>query len=295
MELSAGVVTNGFIVGLNCIEWAKSRTLTSYDKITTSLAFSRFCLQISLSLDNFLIKLYPDFYGVFQRMEPYLVIWVFTNQMNICFESCLSVFYCVKIATFNLSLFSWLKLKISKLVQWLLLSSVLYCLVTTVSYNLFMFYWVLSHNSTDSLSRNVTVSDIKNNLKWYTFLIHSLGSIFPLILFFASSVLLIISLWRHLRKMKLNSDPNPSFRNLSMDAHVRALKSLVIFFILYIIYYVFSISSNLSDFSDEWKITVCTVVDAAYPSVQSIILILGNPKLKLASSRILHSASCYFS
>ncbi|KAG6934045.1 taste 2 receptor member 7 [Chelydra serpentina] len=291
IELSAGVVTNGYIVGVNCIDWVKSRTLTSYDKIITSLAFSRFCLQFLLTLDSILTKVYPNIFDRFQTLQPYLVIWMFINQVTLCFASCLSVFYCVKIATFNQTLFSWLKLRLSKLVPWLLLGSMLYCLVITVAFTLFSYsYWVFSHNSTDHLSNN------KKSLLEFTFLIHSVGSIFPLIIFIASSVLLIISLCRHIRKMNFNSDLNPNFRNPSMDAHLRALKSVVSFFILYNIYYVASTFSvgNPSCFGDEWKYMVCIFIAATYPSVHSIILILGNPKFKLASGKILHSANSCF-
>ncbi|XP_005289768.2 taste receptor type 2 member 16-like [Chrysemys picta bellii] len=192
----------------------------------------------------------------FQTAQLYIAIWLFINQMSLCFASCLSVFYCVKIATFNQSLFSWLKLKISKLVPWLLLGSVLYCLVTTVAFTLFSYsYCLSSHNSTDRLSTNSTMSDKIKNLMELTFLIHSVGSIFPLIVFIVSSVLLIISLWRHIRKMNLNSDLNPNFRNPSTDAHVRALKSVVSFFIVYNIYYVASTFSigNISYLNAEWK------------------------------------------
>ncbi|XP_050807595.1 taste receptor type 2 member 7-like [Gopherus flavomarginatus] len=296
IEFSAGVVTNGYIVALNCIDWAKSRTLTSYDKIITSLAFSRFCLQF-LVISNVLSKVYPNIFDRFETLQPRLVIWMFTNQVSLCFASCLSVFYCVKIATFNQSLFSWLKLRLSKLVPWLLLGSILYCLVTTVAFTLFSYsYWVFSRNSTDCVSTNGTISDNKYNLLKFTFLIHSIGSISPFIVFIASSVLLIISLWRHIRKMNLNSDFNPSFRNPSTDAHVRALKSVVSFFIIYNIYYVVStfLIGNLFYFNDELKIMVCTFIVAVYPSVHSIILIMGNPKLKLASAKILHSANSCF-
>uniref|UniRef100_A0A452H7H1 Taste receptor type 2 n=1 Tax=Gopherus agassizii TaxID=38772 RepID=A0A452H7H1_9SAUR len=296
IEFSAGVVTNGYIVALNCIDWAKSRTLTSYDKIITSLAFSRFCLQFFM-ISNVLSKVYPNIFDRFETLQPSLVIWMFTNQVSLCFASCLSVFYCVKIATFNQSLFSWLKLRLSKLVPWLLLGSILYCLVTTVAFTLFSYsYWVFSCNSTDCVSTNGTISDNKDNLLKFNFLIHSIGSISPFIVFIASSVLLIISLWRHIRKMNLNSDFNPSFRNPSTDAHVRALKSVVSFFIIYNIYYVVSTSliGNLFYFNDELTIMVCTSIVAVYPSVHSIILIMGNPKLKLASAKILHSVSSCF-
>ncbi|XP_034622793.1 taste receptor type 2 member 1-like [Trachemys scripta elegans] len=296
IEFSVGVVVNGYIVAVNCIDWAKSRTLTSYDKIITSLALSRFCLQFFMT-DYSLFKIYSHLFVRFQTAQLYIAIWLFINQMSLCFASCLSVFYCVKIATFNQSLFSWLKLKISKLVPWLLLGSVLYCLVTTVAFTLFSYsYCLSSHNSTDHLSTNSTMSDKIKNLMELTFLIHSVGSIFPLIVFIVLSVLLIISLWRHIRKMNLNSDLNPNFRNPSTDAHVHALKSVVSFFIFYNIYYVSSTFSvgNVSYLNAEWKIRVFLFIGAAYPSVHSIILILGNPKLKLASGKILHSANCCF-
>ncbi|XP_030414171.1 taste receptor type 2 member 7-like [Gopherus evgoodei] len=224
MELSA-VVANGYIVALNCINWVKSRKLTSYDKIITSLVFSRFCLQVFVSSDNFLYKLYPDFFHMNETSSPCAVIEMFINHC---------------------------------------------------------------------LSRNATISDNNKNHAVFAFLIHGIGSISPIILFITSSALLIISLWRHIRKMRLNSDLNASFRNPTMDAHVHALKSVVSFFILYNIYYMALTLSigTLAYVSDEWIITVCTIIVAAYPSLHPIVLILGNPKLKLASARILHSANC---
>ncbi|XP_005289769.1 taste receptor type 2 member 7-like [Chrysemys picta bellii] len=266
IELSVGVVANGYIVALNCIDWAKSRTLSSYDKIITSLAFSRFCLQFLVTLNNISSKL------------PFCVL--------LC-EDC-------HFQPVPLQLFKIENLQTGAMAALGLCALLLgyHSCFTLFSYS----YCVSSHNSTDRLSTNSTMSDNINNLLEFTFLIHSVGSIFPLILFIASSVLLIISLWRHIRKMNLNSDLNQNFRNPNTDAHMRALKSVVSFFIIYNIYYVASTFpiGNPSYFNDEWKYTVCIFIAAAYPSVHSIILILGNPKLKLASANILNSANSCF-
>ncbi|XP_006131037.1 taste receptor type 2 member 2-like [Pelodiscus sinensis] len=293
IELSAGVVANGFIVGLNCIDWAKSRTLTSYDIIITSLAFSRFCLQFLVTIDNFFSMLFPNFFDIFERLHSYLVTWMFINQVSLCFATCLSVFYCLKIATLNQSLFRWLKLRISKLTPWLLLGSLLYCLVTTVCFTFFSYsYSVSFYNFTD----NSTMSYNRKKAMEFTFLVHSIGSILPLIIFIASSVLLFLSLWKHIRKMNFNLDFIPSFRNPSMESHVRALKSVLSFFILYNIYYAASTFSigYIPCFSEKWKAMFWTVLAAAYPSVHSIILILGNAKLKLSSSKILYCTNSCF-
>ncbi|XP_074845240.1 taste receptor type 2 member 2-like [Carettochelys insculpta] len=46
-------------------------------------------------------------------------------------SGCLSVYYCVKIATSKQSFFRWLKLRLSVLVPWLLLGSLLYSMFMT--------------------------------------------------------------------------------------------------------------------------------------------------------------------
>ncbi|XP_074845239.1 taste receptor type 2 member 7-like [Carettochelys insculpta] len=299
IQFSAGVLTNGFIVGLNCIDWAKSRTVTPFDMILTSLAFSRICLQLLLTLLNFLYKLQQNFLESLQIQQSLQAVWIFTNQVNVCFASCLALYYCGKIATFKQSVFKWLKLRLSILVPWMLLGSLMYSMVITVCFILLKnsyTYWISSDNSTDSLSNNRTMPQYKKDSLEFTLLMHSIGSIFPLSIFIASSVLLTLSLWRHIGKMNLNSDLNPSFRNPSTDAHVRALKSVMSFFILYIIYCVASTLSlgKVPYFRDERKIMVSIFMCSAYPFLHSIILVLGNPKLKLALSRILHPINSCF-
>nr|XP_006131036.3 taste receptor type 2 member 40-like [Pelodiscus sinensis] len=239
----------------------------------------------------------PDIFYAFQTPNLFLVVWIFMNQVSLCFASCLSVFYCVKIATFNLSVFNWLKPKLSKLVPWLLLGSLLHSLITTVVFTFVSYFFeITSRNFTDHPSRNITITDKRKNLAKIVFLIHSIGSGFPLSLFIASSGLLILSLWKHIRKMNLNSDFNPSFRNPSTEAHLRAIKSVLSFLFLYIMYFAVSTVTIgiLSHFTDEWKIIMFSFGVAAYPFVHSTILILGNPKLKQASAKILHSANCCF-
>nr|XP_025044388.1 taste receptor type 2 member 9-like [Pelodiscus sinensis] len=130
IELSAGVVANGFIVGLNCIDWAKSRTLTFYDMIITIWPSPDFAYNYVCDMDEIIMMM--------------LVIWMFINHVSLCFANCLSVFYCVKIATFNQSFINWLKLKLSKLVPWLLLGSLLYCLVTTVTFTFFSYVFMIT-------------------------------------------------------------------------------------------------------------------------------------------------------
>ncbi|XP_074845241.1 taste receptor type 2 member 7-like [Carettochelys insculpta] len=300
IQFLAGAFANGFIVGLNCIDWAQRKTLTPFDMILTSLAFSRFCLQFLVTLDNSVFLLYPNFYTPVQRIQSFEIIWLFINNVNVCFSSCLSLYYCVKIATFKHFIFNWLKLRLSILVPWLLFGSVLYSMVIALCFTIFSYsysYWISSGNSTDNLSNNGMLSERKKkDTAELTFWMHSMGSILPLSIFITSSVMLILSLWRHIGKMNQNSVLNPGFRNPSTDTHVHALKSLLSFFILHVIYCVASILSigNLPYIKQKWKIMVCILVSSAYPFLHSFILILGNPKLKLASSRILHSTNSCF-
>ncbi|XP_023364924.1 taste receptor type 2 member 10-like, partial [Otolemur garnettii] len=118
----------------------------------------------------------------------------------------------------------------------------------------------------------------------------NLGVIFFLTLSLIPCFLLIISLWRHNKKMLLNAT---GFRDPSTEAHVKAMKmliSFIIFFILYFIGYAMEISSTVLE---NKLMFICGMTTSViYPWAHSCILILGNSKLKQASLQVLQQLKC---
>lgn len=296
LEALVGMALNGFIVAVSCISGLKNKQLKSIDKILTALGITRFfylctCLVkifwLSVSSRGFEVTI------VYQMFKA--AIW-FLTCICFCFSACLCSFYCIKIANFGHRLFVHLKLRISSLVPWMLLVSMLGSLVNT--YPFFSgIYNISCKNSTGSsgASANQTLEDLMSanqtleDFTWETdllslFVYCGVGFSVAFSIAFASSFLLLFSLWRHTHTI-LNGLTGSS--NLSMDAHFRAVKTILSLLAADGVTFV-GVMILLSNVFSERSATfrLVTIIVNMSPSVQSQILIWSNPKLKRAFVRL---------
>ncbi|NWR25921.1 T2R40 protein, partial [Emberiza fucata] len=100
-----------------------SKTWPPYDMIMISLSSSRFILQSWTTLDFLMTIFYEPFIYTKNMYAASETIFTFLNYSSLWFGAWLSVFYCIKVASFTQSLFIWLKLRIARLVPWMLLTS----------------------------------------------------------------------------------------------------------------------------------------------------------------------------
>ncbi|XP_071404245.1 taste receptor type 2 member 10-like [Pithys albifrons albifrons] len=106
---------------------------------------------------------------------------------------------------------------------------------------------------------------------------------------FLSALLLLLSLWRHKRNMQTNS-----MKDLSMDAHIKAIKTILSFLIMYSINFMCLILTIIySAEKNENAMTFLVFVYLyAFPGIHSLVLIFSNPKLENTLLRILSSVKC---
>ncbi|KAF2974888.1 hypothetical protein EK904_014421, partial [Melospiza melodia maxima] len=103
-----------------------------------------------------------------------------------------------------------------------------------------------------------------------------------------SAVFLLFSLWRHKCTMQTSS-----MKDLSMDAHIRAMKSVLSFLVMYSINFVCLILKIIYATKQEniMKLLIYMYL-FAFPGVHSLILIFSNPKLEKALLKILSCVKC---
>lgn len=92
--------------------------------------------------------------------------------------------------------------------------------------------------------------------------------------------------------MQLNAT---EFRDPSTEAHIKAMKILVSFFILFILYFVGTAIQISAGTIPENKLLLIVGITTRllYPWGHSLILILGNRKLKQDSLRVLKPLKCW--
>uniref|UniRef100_A0A0D9SCS3 Taste receptor type 2 n=2 Tax=Chlorocebus sabaeus TaxID=60711 RepID=A0A0D9SCS3_CHLSB len=278
IEFLIGLIGNGILVVWSLREWIRKFSWSSYNLIILGLAGCRFLLQWLIILD---LSLFPLFQS--SRWLRYLsVFWVLVSQASLWFATFLSVFYCKKITTFDHPAYLWLKQRAYNLSLWCLLGYFIISLLLTVQVGL-----TVHHPSQGNSSIRYPFEH------WqylYVFQLNS-GSCLPLMVFLVSSGMLIVSLYTHHKKMKVHSAGR---RDARAKAHITALKSLGCFLLLHLVYIMaspFSITSKTYP-PDLTSVFIWETLMAAYPSLHSLMLIMGIPRVKQTCQKILWKTVC---
>ncbi|NXP28828.1 TA2R7 protein, partial [Scytalopus superciliaris] len=286
LEVFAGMWINTFIFSVICIAWVKKKTLSSNEKILLVLGCCRFWYLCIAWIYAFLSIIYPKYLHVHSTLQLVVSIYISLNYSNLWISACLCVFYCIKIANFRNSFFIYLKVKIDRIVPWLLLGSVLLALAIgyDVSENLH------SKNDNSTCRGNFWEESIK--MEEHLFNVYFLtgfgyAASFTAVIF--SALLLLFSLWRHKRNMQTNS-----MKDLSMDAHIKAMRSVVSFLVMYSINFICLILTIIysAEKNGNAMMFLVFVYLYAFPGVHSLLLIFSNPKLENTLLRILSAVKC---
>ncbi|NXD04281.1 T2R10 protein, partial [Certhia familiaris] len=265
----------------------KKKTLNSNEKILLLLGCCRISYLCFSWLYHFLSIIYPNYLYIHPILQLLASFSTFFNYSNLWVSACLCVFYCIKIADFRNRFFIYLKVKIDRIVPWLLLGSgILALAIGIVIYDLTE--TVQSYNLSSTCLGSFWEANIKMDKYFYPFFLTGFGYAASFTAVILSAVFLLFSLWRHKCKMQTNST-----NSFSMDAHIRAMKSILSFLVMYSINFVCLILTIIYSMTNEnTKTLLISTYFCAYPGVHSLILIFSNPKLEKALLKILSCVKC---
>ncbi|XP_051856800.1 taste receptor type 2 member 4 [Antechinus flavipes] len=281
IQLLIGIVGNLLIMTVNCRTWIQSKNFSSFDMILCNLSITRcicLCLMFLYLMCHliFLESKYPELMAVI-----ILNAWIFLDSWSLWIVTLLNTFYCVKIASFNHSLFLWLKRNLSMKTPWLLVACLL---VPLFSHFLSLLISKIPNSIQENVSNSTMVSTRDSVFLMMAPVILSFSLQF--IINLVSCSLLISSLRKHMQEMQKNAN---SFWNPQTKAHVGAMKVMIYFLILYIPYsiarlIVFLPSLEIKNF---WLRGILTVINCSYSPGHTIFIILLHPKLKARVKNIL--------
>ncbi|XP_060114389.1 taste receptor type 2 member 40-like [Heteronotia binoei] len=289
-ETIVGAWINAFIVTVCCIDRLKNKSLGAVDRILLVLATNRFCFLITGMLRLLCKTLSPKiYYSDFFYRGLKATLWFFISS-NLWLAACLCLFYCLKIANFSHSLFVSLKLKISRAVPALLLSSALLSFVNTTPF-FGMIYTFQCNIPNATASGNVTTYQIDMHTNWGMLLfLCGFGFSVVFVIFVVSAILLLVSLWQHAWQLR---DVLSSYTSPRMAAHVQAVKLITSFLITYLVNFVALMVLLTNTFSEDSPLVFfCSVVLNACPTAHSVVLILTNPRFKKAFLQMLQYGRC---
>ncbi|XP_037987958.1 taste receptor type 2 member 7-like [Motacilla alba alba] len=282
LEAFPGMWINAFIVGVLCIGWVKKKTLNSNEKILLLLGCSRFWYLCITWVYKFLSFIYPNYLYVPTILQLAIFFQAFFNHCNLWFSACLCGFYCIKIANFRNRSFIYLKVKIDRMVPWLLLGSGILALAVGI-----IGYDVADKphcNSNSTGQGNFGSANIKMDKHFFpSFFLAGFEYAASFMAVIFSAVFLLFSLWRHKHKMQTNS-----MKDLSMEAHIRAMKSILSFLVMYSINFVCLVLNMVYVTKKANHMTFLILLfQYIFPGLHSLILVFSNPKLEKTLLKIL--------
>ncbi|NXU60130.1 T2R40 protein, partial [Horornis vulcanius] len=276
------------VSSLNCI---RSKTWSPYDMIMISLSSSKITLQSWIILDLFFTIFCEPSYFEENMFGVIKTVYLFLNYSSLWFGGWLSVFYCIKVASFTQSFFIWMKQRIARLVPWMLLTSQLCSITATVPFALHVYRVHNNFTAPPSMTNASAMRTTRIDSLGVLILLCNAGICMPLILSVVSSVLLVWSLWIHTRRMQNSAS---GFRDPSLEAHISAIKSvcsLLIFYLTYFIAFTFLLYKFFLSFSIAKSI--CIALLAACPTGHTLVLIWSNPKFRELPAKIWHHINCH--
>ncbi|KAM4011886.1 taste receptor type 2 member 9-like [Anomaloglossus baeobatrachus] len=283
VECVIGILFNIFIIIQNILDWKHGRRLSLCDKILVLMAVNNVCLQCDMNVATFLYIVFPSMVQFKNAYSTLSVFLIFQFYFSFWITAGLCIFYCLRIVSFKHHLFVRLKMNFSDVVaRFLMLAAAGSFGISVLS------IWhieVAPSNENANVSSGVFMNDIFILVSpSYKVLSIVVGCCIPFILTVLSIILTLFSLVRHIRTMKYHQ---AGFSMPRMDAHIRAARIMVHLTALYAAFYISEVcllasSLNIDTF---WEFLSLIFV-LIFPTAQSLIIILGNSKLRSSCLRM---------
>uniref|UniRef100_A0A673U0R6 Taste receptor type 2 n=1 Tax=Suricata suricatta TaxID=37032 RepID=A0A673U0R6_SURSU len=286
IEFLLGNFANGFIALVNCIDWIKRQKFSPVDQILTALVISRIGLLWVILINWYATLLDPALYGL--EVEIIMQIaWTVSNHFSTWLATSLSIFYLFKIANFSSLIFLCLKQRVKSIVLVILLGSLFFLVCHVAVINIYDEEWTKVYEG--NITGKTKWTGAANLSKMTVF---TLANFVPFLLSLISFVLLIFSLWKHLKRMqpcgKGSQDP-------STKVHIRAMQTVISFLLLFAGYFLTLMMTawRFTWLQNKFGLFLCEAIGITYPSIHSLILIWGSKKLRQAFLSFLWQLKCW--
>ncbi|XP_040211593.1 taste receptor type 2 member 40-like [Rana temporaria] len=187
----------------------------------------------------------------------------------------LSTYYCTTIT--NIRIFIWMKRILVSFLPHLLFLSAVVSFILSIQSVWYLNIQISFHNSTlRSILPDFKFSIYNPNVV----LIISLCSSLPFLVTLGALVVTMSSLFRHIRKVKKNDS---GFAPPNLQAHVRAMRTMILFLLLSILSNVaeiFNIVAPSFSFSSDLLQFIIWLMVAIFPLAEAVIIIQSSRKLK---------------
>lgn len=275
--VAIGILTNAFIVLVNLGDWLKGQSLNSSDKLVVSLALSNTCFSFANAAITtcafFFVELLVGYiYYILYGLVSYAI---FSSSW---LSSWLCLFFFLKIITFQGGCFGWMKTKVELLVPWLIFLSQVISFVS-----LLPFFWTTTKVFAGNFTSSEPIVIGYQTNSFYNYISVVVNCFVPFLIVTATTGRIIASLSLHAHHMKQNMEDSSG---PSLKVHQVAARTMSLLLVIYLIFYVVELGLGfLSQASQIYW--MCFMLILLFPTLQSLVLITGNSKLRQVCSDLM--------
>ncbi|XP_068107366.1 taste receptor type 2 member 40-like [Hyperolius riggenbachi] len=277
-----GVFTNSLIVAVNFVDKVKGKQFSPADLILMTLGAFNIFFQFIMLINDYVSFLDYNLYSSDRIYTLFTVLLILPIFSSFWFTVCLCVYYYLQIVISTHPFLIKLKLGFPVLIPKLLMISVFLSVANGLPAAWNRHKDHLYFNTTDNQALEIVVPKVK-----VVYMLPStvISCSLPLVLIGIANGLIIKLLITHSQKEGRNAQGD---RSPGAEACKRAARTIVCLLLLYISFYV----SEVLLFTDTFQrngpgFCACLFVIYSYPPAQSIVLILGSPKLKQVTISLL--------
>ncbi|XP_068103352.1 taste receptor type 2 member 13-like [Hyperolius riggenbachi] len=273
VEIIIGILFNGFIISVVLRDFVKTKIVSSSFKILLSLGIANVFFDLIMS-----IGLLDYFYclGIFARSDTaYIFLFLCLFSLSTCawLTANISSFYFINISNFKSEFFVWIKRKVIALVPWILLVDIVLSLCSSFLASLI----IVNSEQTNSTDYCPTIITELMQLNSAIVATLTADTIIPFLVIFVTTVSTITTLAKHSHKMgEQVQTPAADHRKAYEKIVCRMMYSLMFyggFYPAVLILYIVVLSQLQS------KIWLLIIIASSYSPVQSVLLVLANPRL----------------
>ncbi|XP_075718234.1 taste receptor type 2 member 9-like [Rhinoderma darwinii] len=281
IECFIGITLNITIVIAKYIKWRTLKSFQTCDKILSCLAISRTLYLLNEIIFEVILEINPWWLDDIVVLSIIFSDIMFLYYTNLWFATVLCVFYCVKITSYNWKFLNFLKTKISTLVPWLLLTSLVISVIFSLPSGCYI-YGLLPQNVDSELhdrDRNISKFVDNNGFDFHVlFWMFFTGSIPSFLIFCVANCLLIHSLVTHTRRVRSSGS---GFQSPNLDSHLSAVKSMSFFLLLQTLFFLCMIvSTSFLLIDSQVLFFINSIVMCCSPVLHSLYIILSSSEMK---------------
>ncbi|XP_063802659.1 taste receptor type 2 member 41-like [Pseudophryne corroboree] len=272
---------NIFILLVNILDAVHLKTLNLSDQLICSISavnmLQQFLFVVKFAILALTNKESDDTVDMY-----FSILFRTLTSCNIWLSTWLCVHFCLKLVNINHRCYIYLQKVFPKTFKWILISTFLGSFLISFP-RMWSSLKLTSYNNTFmEYGQPVYEKDL------FSSALHSVTSPVAIIVLFTSALTIIIALCRHMKRIQDNAAGS---RTPSMEAHVRATRTILCLLVIYVFYFIDGLNCFPVNYQQIFE--YFTLTNLALGQILSPwILIKGNSKLDKALQGLLHGCSC---